>query len=144
PLPPLFPYTTLFRSAIVDDPSVRRPGEAPTVAEVVARLGLLASEGHVLALLGVDAGVDPVAARGGPVVAQVAERLEWLARLVEGRAVLVREVLGRVAVALLQHPLHVGLLLGPLGLVVPHQIENRPIPPGIGARVERLEASAHV
>src|SRR5207244_10822306 len=99
--------------AIVDDPPVRRPDEAPAVAEVVALLGLFASQGQVLALLGVDAGVDPVAAGGRGVVPPVADRLERLALLVEGLIVLVRAVVGRVAVALLEHPLHVGLLLGP-------------------------------
>ena len=49
------------RSAVVQDAHVVRPGESPAVSEVVDRLALV---GDVLVLAGMNAAVNPAAARG--------------------------------------------------------------------------------
>src|SRR5262249_56052343 len=102
PLAPRLPRR-VGRGPVVEDPPVGRPGESPPMAEVVLGLGLLPAQGQVLPVLGIDAGVDPVPAGGGAVVLEVAERLDQLPLLVEelARLVLVRDVVGRAAVAFL-------------------------------------------
>ena len=132
------------RRTVVEDPPVRRPHEPPAVGQVVARLGLLAPQRQVLSLFRIDTGVDPVAARGEPIVPQVAEGLHRLTLLVLELAVLVGYVVGRVPVALLEHQLHRGLLLGPLGLVVPHQVEDLTVLLSLRPFVERLQSAAEV
>ena len=69
------------RGAVVEDAPVGRPGERP--AEISAGIARVAgvAPGHHIALLGPAAGIDPAAAGGRAVVAQLPEPVELLALL---------------------------------------------------------------
>src|SRR5262249_53597742 len=102
------------RRSVVEDPPVGRPGERPAVTERILLVRRLAAGRLVdeLALrrLVHDAGVDPASRRGRAVVLEVAEGRDGLVLLVLELAVGARDVLGRVAVDLLEDQLHLRMI----------------------------------
>src|SRR5207245_9681738 len=90
-------------SAVVEDSPVRAPGERPVRLHAEAGGILGAPARGVVARLGIDAGVDPAAAAGRPVILKLPEAVELLSGAADRVAVLVLEVAIRLPVGLLQH-----------------------------------------
>ena len=124
-----WPALRIGAGAVVQDPPVRGPRPRPLRRDDPALCADVTgtAPARLIDPILVNTGVDPAAAGGRAVAAQLVERADGPAR---------RDV---VAVDLLDHGLHVGLAHLAALRVIPLQVHDRPIPLALGPGVARFD-----